>query len=700
MAISEEKFNEILHKAQEIHHRSPEEEEQFLLTFANEKFTEIQTIAFQIELAYSRLAQSRTNEALSIYTEMHKKAQRYGSQEYMADALEGIGNCQVDSGDLNEAEKNLKNAIALYSLCKLPEKKSKACNTLAVLYYMKGEYDQAIPWYDRSRNLTENKTSIRYVAAIGNSGLIYHSRGEMEKAAELYSQAVAISEQKNYTVSCIVFRENLGDVLRELGKFTEAQENFEKALVLAHKLKDKKHIATVSTTYAHYWIERGFFDESYIYLENALRILEEIHYTFGLVNFYYVYARFWVSKGAFLKSIEALKKCLQFMEESGVKESKCDILTLFAEIYEVLGNTEMAYKSLIEAEEFSHIRNSPVEHGGVLIERAKLNIKHKNYYESLMLLNEAKWIAEKCGDFDQKFLIELLFTQATISICQNSSEKSSWFKKADNHLSAALQLAKNHNLIPKSLHVETIHGLFKLLKGQVKEATSILQETLILAEKFNMNALARKCRDIIKFILQSPFINISEEFFHKFIHDIILEEIHNLTSLFIQYVIKPMDVDQSYILAYNIDQSLQVSIHAADNLDQNQITPTRESQLMKTIYSIISTQHNPYPENLYGPFPYGAKLSRAVLFTKNIQSSPKNQPDVMQNQYIMIIFIFNKIMSPLFYNFSKLYSFFGDKMKSIHTMNDITEEFLHLLRKSVFSEFLVGFPTSDSVRME
>lgn len=683
--MEEQEFQEKMAYARELHIINPEQEEQFLSSFQKDSLSQAQRIEFNIELAYAKLTQSRANEALILYQEMYKKANRFGKQEFIADCLEGIGNCQVDQGNLSEAENNLKNAIAIYSLCKLPEKKSKACNTLAVMYYMKGEYDNALPYFDRSIELAEDKSSVRYVAAKGNSGLIYHSRGEMLKAAHLYQTAIRISEKMHYTMPIIVFRENLGDVMRELGRFAEAQENFEKALELAKHHGDHKHLATLNTSYAYYWIERGKFEKAYTYLQSSQTILEKIHYAFGLVNLYYVSAKYWLAKGLFQRAIEALEQSLEYMEKSGVKESRCSCLTLFAEIYEARGQTHQAYECLMEADLFAQECDAPVEHGGVLIERAKINLNQQNIYEAIMHLQEAKVIGERSGDFELQYKSSLLNAQAYLMLFRDQPKQEKYYAQALVYIEVAIQQVKEKQLIPKYLQALSIQGLLLILNREYEESKGVFAKAHDLAKEFNLQNHIQRNKERLAFVLQKSSSNPHSHSFNRFILDLAVEDLHRITSSFIQYNLTEKDIADAFFVSYKLDEKQGIVVHSTDNTAWDLTRDTADELLhMGTIYNIMFGQKDQNHQGIHGPFPFGKHNLRAVIYIQLIDSKNPSHPNSLDEAYLILCIVFPEKMSPLFFDKTKLTPIFGEHFNSITDLSQISDDFLANFRQKFF----------------
>ena len=73
-------------------------------------------------------------------------------------------------------------------------------------------------------------------AAINNLGLIYQTRGELDKAEEMYKKSLEISEPAGMMELTANQYGNLGLIYEKRGDKAKAREYWEKALVLYKKI--------------------------------------------------------------------------------------------------------------------------------------------------------------------------------------------------------------------------------------------------------------------------------------------------------------------------------------------------------------------------------------------------------------------------------------------------------------------------------
>lgn len=684
--LSEGEFAKIVKKAHNLHEMEPINEAIFLQDMIQQKkLSSEQKIICNLQLAYAYLVLSRIKESDLLYRKMLEETYLGSNKELYADALEGVGNVCMDTSHLEEGKKKLKEAIRLYQELNLSEKESKASNTLAVLYYQMSQYEKALHWYNRSLDLTANKESIRFVNALGNSGLIYHSRGDMAKAIEVYEQAVAISKKHNYYFAAMIFQENLGDSYREMGKFDKAKENFEEAIQFAIDNNDEKHIGTISSDYANYWVELGQFDTAFKYLKIALKNLKKVNYPFGLIDAYYSAAKYWLAKGQILDSKANLEEALKITNQHQVFEYKCDVLTLLAELFESLGDLDKSYDCLIEADNLARERESEFEHAMVLLQRARININHNNFNEAIMFLNEILWISKKTQDLCMKFDANLLFAQIFLTQYHQNNENQTTFEKADEYLKIALKMAQQKQLLPRYLKALVVEGLLLSSQNRHDEASKSLLLAKEIAQKIGMHTKIREIQERLSFITQksTSFQNTPQQ--QSFTVSIALEDLRKVTSSFVKNILTEKDVEETFVVTYKIHEKTGTVINTINNLDISDPYWYNIIMQMGLLYTINFGQGHKYHKGFFGPFPFGETFLRSIVYTTQLkdrtQKSERNQGEI----FVIICLVFPKKMSPLFYNREKAESIFYKEFESIKEVSQMDEKFLEKARYNIFT---------------
>lgn len=120
-----------------------------------------------------------------------------------------------------------------------------SCNNLANLYADMGEYELAEPLYLETKQINSQllgKQHPEYAGSCTNLGLLYWNKGFYEKAEPLYLEAKAIWEltgkdQAGYARAC----NNLANLYFDMGQFTQAEPLYREALQIQEGSTGKQH---------------------------------------------------------------------------------------------------------------------------------------------------------------------------------------------------------------------------------------------------------------------------------------------------------------------------------------------------------------------------------------------------------------------------------------------------------------------------
>ncbi len=88
---------------------------------------------------------------------------------------------------------------------------------MGVVYHSRGEYDRAIECYERQLRISEELGDRGGIAiAIGNMGLVYASRGEYDRAIECYERQLRIAEELGDRSGIAIAIGNMGMVYYQI----------------------------------------------------------------------------------------------------------------------------------------------------------------------------------------------------------------------------------------------------------------------------------------------------------------------------------------------------------------------------------------------------------------------------------------------------------------------------------------------------
>jgi tetratricopeptide (TPR) repeat protein len=120
---------------------------------------------------------------------------------------------------------------------------SGALEALAFIHYSRQELRQALVVMQRGAVIKRDfATPTKYGIALNNVALIQSSLGQAEAALETWNQAVTIAEDTSRNVLAIILS-NRAEILAYLGRFDEAERDFERAVNLFMVMDDAYSLA-------------------------------------------------------------------------------------------------------------------------------------------------------------------------------------------------------------------------------------------------------------------------------------------------------------------------------------------------------------------------------------------------------------------------------------------------------------------------
>jgi len=119
------------------------------------------------------------------------------------------------------------------------------------VYHVKGDYDKALDYYERSLSIKEelgNKRGI--VKILINIGIVYWKKGDYEKALDYLERSLAIQEEVGNKRGMGMSLNNIGILYCYKGDYKKAEEYLEKSLSIKKEI-GFKGLELDTTTYLY-----------------------------------------------------------------------------------------------------------------------------------------------------------------------------------------------------------------------------------------------------------------------------------------------------------------------------------------------------------------------------------------------------------------------------------------------------------------
>jgi len=346
-------------------------------------------------------------------------------------------------------------------------------------YYILGNFSRAEEYYKDILKISERKdlravykndVILARAAALGNSGVIYGDKGDLDEAFKYHQEALKIHKGIGYKQGEATELGSIGVIHRAKGDLDEALKYLKEALKIDKEVGYKQGEAIDLGNIGVIYDDKGDLDEAFKYHQEALKIDREIGYKQGeAYNLGYL-GLIHRAKGDLDEALKYLKEALTIVKEIGHKQGEAMALNNIGLIYGDKGDLDEALKYTKEA--------------------LKINKEIGYKQEEATALNNIGLIYGNKGDLDEAFKYhqEALKIDREIGYKQGEAYNLGYIgliHRAKGDLDEALKYTKealkNHKEIGhKQGEATTLNniGLIYSDKGDLDEALKYTKEAL------------------------------------------------------------------------------------------------------------------------------------------------------------------------------------------------------------------------------
>ena len=318
--------------------------------------------------------------------------------------LINAGNCYYTLGDLNKAESFYNEALKFTKRKDLQviykddilETKSSALGNIGLIYSDKGELDQALRYHKEAIKI-DKEISYRQGQAVdlGNIGLIYYDKGELDQALRYHREAIKIYKEIGYKQGQASALGNMGLIYSAKGELDQALKYHREAIKIdkeiGYKLGQASDLGNIGPIYR----AKGELDQALRYYREAQKIHKEIGYKQGqasdLGNIGIIYS----DKEELGQALRYYREALKINKEIGYKQGQANQLGNIGLIYYVKGELDQALRYHKEAlkidKEIGYKKGQADGLGNIgliHIDKVKLDQALKYYREALKIHKE------------------------------------------------------------------------------------------------------------------------------------------------------------------------------------------------------------------------------------------------------------------------------------------------------------------------
>ncbi|MCH7406693.1 tetratricopeptide repeat-containing sensor histidine kinase [Belliella aquatica] len=308
------------------------------------------------------------------------------------------------------ALKYYQEAIELAKLLQNKHLQAQNINRLGVYYRNMNLHEEALKLYEEALELSlesGNQTQIGH--SLNNIGQMYYYKEYFDEALSYYEQARKYFEEVNDKNGLGYNFTGMSLVLGELGRYKDAIELIDKAIIIREELKEIRQVMVSKFNRANLLIDLGIYDEA----ENDIWALYEygiVNDNVRAINALSKLVELMVKTGEREEAIKYAELAQKLHEEKPVSQSMIEIYQIMNQVYFNMGDLEKSkkYQNLLQIER-NIIKNEKTK-----IYLAGLTIK--NQKEQIDFLNREKALVEQNERFKLYLTLGLILSLLIISI--------------------------------------------------------------------------------------------------------------------------------------------------------------------------------------------------------------------------------------------------------------------------------------------
>jgi CHAT domain-containing protein/tetratricopeptide (TPR) repeat protein len=290
---------------------------------------------------YSKLG--RKDEALARFRQAEEAVVSLDAPREQVVILGNFGALELSCAGYPEAEKHLKEALAMARTHEVLETIPSILANLGLVYEAQGRYWDAIYNFRLARGeFAGRKDESSSAAMIGKIAGVYAAWGRYEDAAASYNEALSIFERRGDAAETVQTVIDLGGIFFLSGRYDEARVRFEDALARAQRdgLKAQEALALHDLGASYY--STGFYDRAESAYLRALEVArsEEAQASITLItkDLGMVYAAW----GRYDQALPMYEQALDLAEKLPAPAQKTDALRLIGGVHQAAGRLETA----------------------------------------------------------------------------------------------------------------------------------------------------------------------------------------------------------------------------------------------------------------------------------------------------------------------------------------------------------------------
>ncbi len=217
---------------------------------------------------------NQTDSALYHFFNAHTLAASAGDEGTIASVYCDLGSVYIVSGELQQAISNSIEGLSMAAA-------DSAClyGHIATAYISLGEFDSASQYFVKVLELNErqpNPSARTMSTSYNNLGAVYFYRGDYHQAIEYYNKSKQIDLDNDFSDSLPIDLINIGEANTYLGNFSEAEEYLTQGLRLATQNKDRYVVSSALLMLSDLYERQGEYKTGFDYYKSYVALKDSL----------------------------------------------------------------------------------------------------------------------------------------------------------------------------------------------------------------------------------------------------------------------------------------------------------------------------------------------------------------------------------------------------------------------------------------
>jgi tetratricopeptide (TPR) repeat protein len=274
------------------------------------------------------------------------------NQRMLATAYRGLGHVCRTRGDYDQSvrfyEKSRETAEKLGSRAGI----SASLHSIGIVHQLRGDYDKALAYYEQSREIDEELSNrVGVSKSLLQIGMIHQDRGDYEQALRCYEQSRKIDEELGDRASVSTSLHNIGIVHQLRGDYDKALAYYEQSRKIDEELGDRVGVSKSLHQIGMIHQDRGDYEQALRFYERSREIKEELGDRDGVSKSLHQIGTIHQARRDYEQALRFYERSRKISEELGDRAGVSKSLHQVGTIHQARGDYEQALRFYEQSQE-------------------------------------------------------------------------------------------------------------------------------------------------------------------------------------------------------------------------------------------------------------------------------------------------------------------------------------------------------------